>query len=180
MKLPARTLMGRIVFASPPDHRDQLRRMRIRLEKASIDPELRSDIDNTLRRLMDSPKAIAAMWPAPVGRKPDETHEDIGLHYLVLKEFLGRGKSIRARQRVAKIWDVQVGTVAEIFSKQQHNAKYWLNYWIESAERENQLIEKSGITIAGKFHPYADWTRPTILEALDRDLTAKAKKNSGK
>jgi hypothetical protein len=183
MKLPARRLMGRTIIADPPTPKEQVHRLRAQLARAAIDAELRNDVDSILRRIEGSKAAVDALWPPAVGRKRADNHNDIALHYLVLKELMGRGKSIRARQRVAREWGgLEAKTVADIFSSLKVNAEYWLNYWLESAFRENGFAERSGITIEGTFHAYPDWTREAVLKVLDFELTEKARRrtNSGK
>lgn len=180
--LPPRGLMGRTVFARRSTRKQELAWLRSRLAKCEIDPQLRYEIEDVIRRVQECPKAQDAIWPEPKGRKRSAYHDDIALHYLVLKEIKGRGKSVYARKRVEKVWGVKAATVAEIWTEKRHSAAYWLTCWIGGAERENASQHKSGITRNGVFYAYPDWTRETILATLDRELEEKAKRvrSSGK
>lgn len=180
-KLPRRGLMGRTIIVPPHTPEQNLEWMRSRLAECQIDKNLRSDIDNILRRVLESPRAREALWPERKGRKRAPNQSDIALHYLVLKDIYGPGKSVRARQAVAKAWGVKQKTVADTFTDHKSSATYWLKYWTDSAERENAHSGKAGITRNGVFHAYPDWTPESIREALAEDLSDRAKRHrSGK
>jgi hypothetical protein len=109
-----------------------------------------------LRQLVTKRVALNAL-NRPGKRVPGEIIVTTrALHYLVRTKILGRGSSDAALKSVAETWRNSVLTIKENFTARKVEARSHLAIIIRLRR---------------------DWTQSRVLEALDADLTDRAKQN---
>jgi hypothetical protein len=110
-----------------------------------------------LRQIASKRSALNAL-NRPRKRTPREIIETTrALHYLVRTKIVGKGSSDAALKAVAEVWRKSALTVRE-------------NFTARKVEARSQL--------ATIIRLRRDWTECRVLEALDADLTYRARQNS--